>query len=435
MAGRQEPYHVCLFGCSFDTGNRGVSALTAALVKLIVEARPSARVSLLIGNRDPRTHEIRINGHSHRVRVVNYRLSPRSSPREHLACILLSALLHKVVPIPALRAWLVSHNHWLRALRRADFVGDIRGGDSFSDIYGLGRLILGAFPAVTAWLLNKRLVLLPQTYGPFRHPLAVFLARRILRYADVILSRDKDSVRTVQGLVGDGKVRFCPDVAFLLDPIPPERLRVEPQLDLTEARPLIGLNVNGLIFNGGYTRRNMFGLKFDYRAFLPVLLDHLMQRTSAHVLLVPHTFGPPGNINSDRDAIHRLLRETGTKYAGRLHVLVGEYDQSGLKAIIGLCDFFIGSRLHACIAALSQGIPTLALSYSDKFAGVFQSAGIAEMVVDGRAALPEQILARSVEMFERRGEVASPLKLKAARLQGETREVFRELVGAKRERL
>ncbi len=429
MSGRLKPYRVCLFGCSFDTGNRGVSALAASLVKLIVESRPSAQVSLLIGSRHPRIHLVRVNGQVHRVPIVNYRLSPRSSLREHLGWILLGALVHRLMPIPALRTWLESHSHWLSALRRADFVGDIRGGDSFSDIYGLGRLILGGFPALTAWLLDKRLVLLPQTYGPFRHPLSIFLARRILRYADVILSRDRDSVRTVQALVAGAKVRFCPDVAFTLEPAAPERWRAEPELDLDKARPLIGLNVNGLIFNGGYTRRNMFGLKFDYKAFLPVLLEGLLRQTPAHILLVPHAFGPPGSINSDRDAIGHLHRQAAGKYEGRLHALVGEYDQSGLKALIGLCDFFIGSRLHACIAALSQGIPTVALSYSDKFSGVFSSAGIAEMVVDGRTATPEQILARSVEMFERRGEVAPPLRRKAARLQGETRRVFRELVG------
>ena len=72
------------------------------------------------------------------------------------------------------------------------------------------------------------------------------------------------------------------------------------------------------------------------------------------------------------------------EFTGRIHMLHGEHDQHAVKGIIGLCSFFIGSRMHACIAALSQGIPTVAVAYSKKFMGVFESAGMGHMVVDAR---------------------------------------------------
>ena len=49
------------------------------------------------------------------------------------------------------------------------------------------------------------------------------------------------------------------------------------------------------------------------------------------------------------------------------------------KAVIGQCDFFIGSRMHACIAALSQGVPCVGVAYSMKFAGVFDTVGMERM--------------------------------------------------------
>jgi len=55
--------------------------------------------------------------------------------------------------------------------------------------------------------------------------------------------------------------------------------------------------------------------------------------------------------------------------------LKGRYDQSEVKEIIGSCENFMGSRMHACIAALSQNIPTIGLAYSRKFIGVFESVG------------------------------------------------------------
>ena len=40
--------------------------------------------------------------------------------------------------------------------------------------------------------------------------------------------------------------------------------------------------------------------------------------------------------------------------------------------------------MHACIAALSQGIPAFGIAYSDKFRGVFESVGAANLVADPR---------------------------------------------------
>ena len=64
-----------------------------------------------------------------------------------------------------------------------------------------------------------------------------------------------------------------------------------------------------------------------------------------------------------------------------------EYDQHEIKGVIGMCDFFVGSRMHACIGALSQGIPCVGVAYSMKFRGVFESVGVADWVVDSRQCL------------------------------------------------
>ena len=41
------------------------------------------------------------------------------------------------------------------------------------------------------------------------------------------------------------------------------------------------------------------------------------------------------------------------------------------KSFISGLDFFIGSRMHACIAAFSSGVPVIPLAYSRKFCGLF----------------------------------------------------------------
>ena len=155
---------------------------------------------------------------------------------------------------------------------RCDLVGDIRGGDSFSDLYGMRRFLSGNLPALVAILMKRDLVLLPQTYGPFSHAYARRLASYVMAHARVILSRDRESIAVVNALLGPGSGReagFCPDVAFTLEPAQPASLEVLPSpWGGQEAAPLVGLNVSGLLYRGGYSGGNMFGLKLDYRRFV-----------------------------------------------------------------------------------------------------------------------------------------------------------------------
>ena len=47
-----------------------------------------------------------------------------------------------------------------------------------------------------------------------------------------------------------------------------------------------------------------------------------------------------------------------------------------MKYLIGQCDFFVGSRMHSCIAAVSQCVPAVSIAYSDKFIGVMATLGL-----------------------------------------------------------
>ena len=103
----------------------------------------------------------------------------------------------------------------------------------------------------------------------------------------------------------------------------------------------------------------------------------------------------------------------------RIHMVMGEHDQFAIKGIIGLCDFFIGSRMHACIAALSQGIPTVGVAYSRKFAGVFESVGFGNMVSDARSVDMQTAIEDICMHFRNREQVGTILKknIEAAKKQ------------------
>jgi polysaccharide pyruvyl transferase WcaK-like protein len=450
-------------GASLGTGNRGVSALGASLVKLLSDGqRSDTTVGMLLGRRTARAFALRTGNRVLSIETLNFRLALHTAFGRNLLLWFALACLYRAFPLAGWRAFLRRRHPLIRATAEAQLIGDIRGGDSFSDIYGVRGFLLGSLAVLAVVLVRGHIVLFPQTYGPYKSPIARAVACFILRRASIILSRDRESMTTVTQLIGaTTRCQFCPDVAFSLEARPPEKLSIEPPLPPSVVsgpwsvvpsapctvlgppssvaspvvrRPssvvpcLVGLNVNGLMFNGGYTRNNMFGLKLNYPRFLVRLLEALLENPNQHLLLVPHTFAPPTSVESDPGACRTARDQLAPELRARVHLVEGEYDQSEIKWIIGQCDFFIGSRMHACIAALSQGIPAVGVAYSKKFRGVFETVGAEDSVIDGRDVDAEQAVNRVLELYAQRETLRQTLSSRVPLAQQRLYEVFQQLL-------
>jgi len=407
---------VCLLGASFDTGNLGVSALAESSIKCIHHKWPDAEVTLLASGREDGEHRLKLVGRELLIRRLPIRFCKNVFLPNHFLILALYALLLRLLPLKRVKSYLKSRNSYLEHIVEMDLVIDITGGDSFSDLYGMRRFLLVFLCKWLTIAFRKKLVLLPQTYGPYNRWLTRVLARHILNHADVIYSRDRSGVEFVKDLLNtksmEGKVKFLPDVAFVLDAHRPDSADICSLEGIrTESTVIVGLNVSGLLYHGGYSRNNMFGLKTDYVCLIHSIIDRLMKYDNAVVLLVPHVFPPAGyEVESDPEACLRVYEWASEKYKGRVFLARGQYHHNEIKYIIGLCDFFIGSRMHACIAALSQGIPAIGLAYSKKFKGVFGSVGIEQLVIDMRSLGKDEILHRIENIFQERGVFKEELK-------------------------
>ncbi len=405
-----KPLKVCILGASLATGNMGVTALGTSIVRLIRDEAADAEISAFIAERFDRPQSVRVGGRNDTLQVINYRLSPRAGFRNHLAGIFLVALFYRLAPCGLLRQAMLRWNPKLAALAQQDLFGNIWGGDSFSDIYGLRRIFEGALASFTAMLLGKPFCLLPQTYGPYRSPLSRAIARAVIGRAKPVLCRDPEGPKIVRELLGPGTerkdIRFCPDVAFALEPEAYDLEAIEPPLDLADGRPLIGFNVSGLLYSGGYSRDNMFKLSLDYREFVHSAARRLLEETECAILFIPHTFAAEDDVESDPYACKRVF-ESLEGFPGRVHRLTGRHGPQALKGLIGHCTFFIGSRMHACIAALSQGIPAVGVAYSEKFRGVFDSVGVGCMVIDARRENLDGALEKLLSLY-RKGDTLRP---------------------------
>lgn len=391
-----EPQSIGLLGASFDTGNLGVSALADASIKLLLERWPNSKI-ISVGGYEPKTTKAIIAAKQKKLTSIPVRFSKNIFHPCHFLRFFFYGLLKK--------GFKGVGNAHFKTLIDCEFICDITGGDSFSDIYGFKRFFLGF---LTKWLfifLGKDLVMLPQTYGPFKKRTTRKMATYLLKKSKRIYSRDRAGVGCVHQLLkgkNTAKVQLCPDVAFVLDP----RLWDDKSVEAIDAakrkgKTLVGLNINGLLYNGGYTRDNMFGLAVDYPKLIKQIIDYLLGKEGIALVLVPHVFpGKEISVESDPVACKAAYDSLTRQQQKKVFLSTAAPDQEQVKYLIGKCDFFVGSRMHTCIAALSQCIPAIGMAYSDKFIGVFETVGLGDCVVNMRTDSQQQVLDHIEQAFK-----------------------------------
>lgn len=281
------------------------------------------------------------------------------------------------------------------AVRRCDLIVDIGGGDSLSDIYGWKRFAKMHLQKYLVLLSGRPLVLAPQTVGPFKSRLYGAIAAFSIRRAVIIATRDAGSVRALREMGVPNPVIEASDVALRLPFTPPAARKAGPVR--------VGLNVSGLLVSGGYTRNNMFGLRMDYPELMRRIISGFLQHPdTCEVHLVAHVIASGQNALEDD---LRACRDLAAEFPG-VRVAPAFETPSDAKSYIAGLDFFMGARMHACIAAFSAGVPVIPMAYSQKFAGLFGSLGY-DHTVDCTTESAEDILARIFGAYENRDRLAA----------------------------
>jgi len=410
------PSELLILGADYATGNMGVDALLSGTVASALNAAPTMRIRLLTyGHGDGQG--------SGGIDAVNLRFSWKLFLANNVLRLLVVALGLRVVRWRVVRERVLDAHPVLREIERTTLCGSIAGGDSFSDIYGFRRFAYICLPQLLVLAVGRPLVLLPQTLGPFKSRISQVVARLILRRAKVVFSRDVEGLEHGRKLAGEASdLRFSYDMGFAMQPQPPAA-GIPAWLGMPDG-PIVGLNISGLLYGNPVRAAAAFGLIGHYREVLEELVLWLTNERQARVMLVSHVTGAG---ESDARACEDFFDALKDRCAGRLHLADSGYNHREIKHLIGQCEFFIGARMHACIAALSEGIPAAGMAYSRKFAGVYESIGASELVVDLRAHGDAAVLERLMTNFLQREALAARLRHPASVARSSALGLFSQL--------
>jgi polysaccharide pyruvyl transferase WcaK-like protein len=270
------------------------------------------------------------------------------------------------------------------------------------DIYGRGRLVRIFVMKFLTHLAGTPLVVAPQTIGPFTKCWSKRLARWSLNRSALVATRDAKSTDALRELGYRGAVIEASDVALRLPFDPPARSLAGP------AR--VGINVSGLLMAGGYTGKNELGIALDYPGLIRNLIAKF-QGIGAEVHLVPHVIVREGPMVKEDD--WRASQALAAEFPST--VLAPAFaSPSEAKSYIASLDFFIGARMHACIAAFSSCVPVVPMAYSRKFAGLFGSLGY-DATVDCTTETAAAIEARIMTAWESQATLAESATAALAR--------------------
>lgn len=359
---------------SMNSDNLGVGALTMSNIAIVEEVAAGMGVDLtfkILGWTDPKPHyETRDN-----IKVVNLRLKDFAPFMGKLA----------------------------KESKTCDLVIDIGGGDSFTDIYGLHRIgtLIGSKALV--WMSGTPYILAPQTVGPFDKVWSRPIARWAMNRARGVVTRDAISTEFAKGMNLKTALIQATDVAM--------RLPYTPAGGRKDGPLRVGINVSGLLMNGGYTKSNQFGLKADYPTLVRSIISDIQARSDIELHLVGHVISDAIEVEDD----HRANLKLADEFEG-LVVAPKFATPSEAKTYIATLDAFMGARMHACIAAFSSGVPVLPMAYSRKFKGVFGTLGY-DRLADCKAEDADAIRAKVAELLDNQSLIKTEVETAFAQAQ------------------
>lgn len=166
---------------------------------------------------------------------------------------------------------------------------------------------------------------------------------------DLIIARESITYEAIKQI--QENTLLAPDPAFFMEY---KKCNLSNQLNSDN---IIGINVSPHILKC----ETIPGIAYQN---FKQLIQYILSETNATIALIPHVVWES---NDDRTVLRKLYDDFD--HNSRL-VLVADHTAPELKYIISKCNFFVGARTHATIAAYSSCVPTLVVGYSVKARGI-----------------------------------------------------------------
>lgn len=305
---------------------------------------------------------------------------------QHLAFLSLAVLMYR---------WFARRLMWgsvqQRRLLTSYYEADVVLGCGGGNLYAYRRLspffFWGLIAVLFPLLLGKKVILLPQSFGPLRGRLQRLLMRWALNRATAIMAREPWSFDFVtKELRVCTAVHLAPDLAFGLA-----------RREIRGALPRCIERIGVTVMDRGAQLRN-FSAQSRYEDTMCTLLTRLAHERGTQVVLFCQCYGPSVD-QDDRPVTERVynrLREAGVQVTLWNDLLTAEEAVNAYAEM----DLMIGTRMHTAIFAICGAIPVILISYQPKGCGVMRMCGLDRYCFDIGQVTEAELFSRASELLD-----------------------------------
>ena len=348
-----------LMGFDFMSPNKGCEALTYSFVNMLLECIDD------------------------KIEIINFSYGNLGRFPEK----------YKSVKFTVRRPQIKNPVDWLRLKREMselDMIFDVTFGDGFSDIYGKMWNVTTDMLKELAIKSGTPLILLPQTYGPYKDTKLKKWAEHIVKKCSFAYSRDTASAVEMNKICGN-KVEVLTDMAFALPYNKSEYLVDHNKIN-------VGINVSSLLWDSAYAKDNKFGLNTKYKEFITKLIQDLLNFGRYRIHLIPHVIDAENYESAENDV--RACDAVKKMFNNDDVICAPAFDNPvDAKSYIANMDVFVGARMHATIGAVSAGVATIPFAYSKKFKTMFGNLGY-KYVIEAQSAETNESLRQTLEWIK-----------------------------------
>lgn len=227
------------------------------------------------------------------------------------------------------------------------------------------------------------------SFNTSAHPLIIKTINQLDKHVR-LLARDPRSYSRLKKLTTHD-VELVADLAFMLKP---DGEKVPETLDWISSQHnsdciVLGVNLAPIVLG----TRDKEVIDKCVNTFYKALSEQLEKNNNLAVLLMPH------DVRSeigDIDMCERLYTELFDKYNLRVYIFNEDYKAGSIKAVASKLDACITCRMHLAIACLGSGVPVGAVTYQDKFEGLFDHFKVAPPLIAGEDATNIEAVTRLI---------------------------------------
>lgn len=199
---------------------------------------------------------------------------------------------------------------------------------------------------------NKKVILLPQAFGPFENPDLKKMMENIIEKSDLIFAREKKSFSYLKEVLDKDNIRYAPDFTNILEGTVPKQKS----------------KLGDVAIIPNYKMINYFGEDI-YNKFIKNTIEILIKKDFTPFFLIHEG-------NKDLK-----IAENINLTLNKPIEIIDPRDSLLIKGIISSTKFIVSSRFHGVVSALSQGVPCIITSWSHKYELLAEEYNVSRFVI------------------------------------------------------